>query len=352
MISVHEFGVEKVHSTRGEIWSPVFSISSDHFWELQFTMQSPETSKFCSLYLYKSAKYWKHNSNRNLPYATIFIKNPVSGAFISKRRLSAEALSKCQVGTGWGYKEFCLTSLLPNYIMCGVYFGEIKFESSNIEIPKSLVSIWIDSFKNKATCDVEFSVNGEKYFASSQILSQRSEYFRSMFTSSWSESRIIKAKELKQEFYSNEPSPCSGMSKNNSCNGFFIEVTDFHHETFLQMLGFLYTNGVVFAKNPDSPNNPLMIFALADKYLIKELRDLAKQEILQNLDFSNASGVLFQIGSKWPDLKEPVMDFFIENFSKIRETKEFKEITTEPEKFPDSSAMLAELLLKLVPKVK
>ncbi|KAG9304804.1 hypothetical protein G9A89_016834 [Geosiphon pyriformis] len=351
---IFEFSISNVHITPIEVWSPIFSTSNDHFWQLKFTSNIEDVPQTCSLSLHKSAKFWKDTTAspsilRETP-VTIFIKNPFTGSYIWRSILSAKGLAGCEIGNGWGHQKIAEYKYFPNLISYGVIFGPIRCQHPGREFPQSLLDIWKMEFE-KELADVELNVSGKKYFASSRILIDRSEYFKRMLTSSWSESKSEPLDDKPLDISSPQTGSSIVTPDETLCNSrkkFTIDVTDFHHETFVQMLGFFYTNQVVFSKETDSPRNSFETFCVADKYLAMGLREIAKLEILQNITCENASSILFKIGNKWPDLKEPVLKFFVTNISKIRKTAEFKEIMANPDKYPGSTSLLAELFVKLI----
>jgi hypothetical protein len=85
------------------------------------------------------------------------------------------------------------------------------------------------------------------------------------------------------------------------------------------------------------------MFAIADKYLISDLRQRAKVHIFKDLSEDNASELLFGAAWKYPDLKEAVMKYVVENFKTIRRTESFKNAVLYPSAQPHCGAILMEV---------
>ncbi|CAG8546459.1 10614_t:CDS:2 [Acaulospora colombiana] len=211
-------------------------------------------------------------------------------------------------------------------------------------IPQDLVKAWEGQLNNPSTSDCKFNVQGKIIYANSAILSARSKYFELIFKGKWSESDSMKQEDHQTDVEENR----------NSSQKFnhVIEVTDFHYQTFLEMLRFLYTNKVTFVEDDDEQNSkltPLDLFQVADKYLVDDLRQHAKLEILKNLNVDDAAEFLFSTAWKYPELKEEVMKYTVLNFIAIRQTPAFKNILANPSNYPSYNELLNELLAELFP---
>ncbi|CAG8547099.1 7301_t:CDS:2, partial [Ambispora gerdemannii] len=146
-------------------------------------------------------------------------------------------------------------------------------------------------------------------------------------------------------------------SNNNAANTaektkefrYVIDILDFNHQTFLEMLRFLYTDQVSFNKRKDSHQTAFDLFSIADKYIIPDLRERAKVKIFHELNPNNAAEILFQSAWKWPDVKEVVFKFVVDNFGRVRKTTGYRNVSMNPRTYPMSSEILVELLSCLVP---
>jgi len=113
------------------------------------------------------------------------------------------------------------------------------------------------------------------------------------------------------------------------------------------MLRYLYTDEINFNNLNCSP---LEIFKIADKYLISNLREIARIEVYKMLTLNNAMYILFSEAWKWPDLKEDVIDFIVLNFENVRETTEYKNLASEYKSHPAGIEIMYEIVGKLIPR--
>lgn len=231
-------------------------------------------------------------------------------------------------------------SKFPDNIIIGVQFS--KNEVSSIvqvdpfpegNIPDDLVEAWATQLDKTENVDVKFDVQGKTIYASSSILSKRSEYFQTFFQGGWAESQV------ENSGLSNQP-----ILSSESNISYHIKITDFEATTFYEMLRFLYTNQIRFNHLAKHKISPLQVFCIADKYLLFELRQKAKCEVLRELDINNVAIGLFTIAYKWAELKEPFLKFFIENISSVRQTPGFDAILTNPTDYPGFKDLFKEIL--------
>src|SRR5204863_6665632 len=82
--------------------------------------------------------------------------------------------------------------------------NEICENNSPEPLPKSLVEAWKDHLCNFQSDDVEFSVQGENFYACSSILSKRSKYFARILSGQWAESTVVQnEKKIESEISNN-----------------------------------------------------------------------------------------------------------------------------------------------------
>ncbi|CAG8643488.1 2239_t:CDS:2 [Ambispora gerdemannii] len=398
--------------TRG-VYSPPFGTHEDMFWQLEFTPSCKDDPEYCSVYLCAIANSEEKNSTeiwtrRNEISATLFLRVPASDPSTSldntlniRKSLSLDDYSA--TFPLWGFDCFCKRSVLPDEIMLGVIFDKTEFTPWSMKtpfptkpIPDPLIDAWSTTLNKQETVDVQFNVKGTLIYASSTILSKRSEYFQKVFQEKWSESQK-KAPKQRQNSISGSLHSSSLNNNNNEStstslqssklpqavssppNGykFVVDVPDFDHATFLEMLRFLYTDQVLFDDKLESHKSALGnllfphlsqseshdikklkkansvksqdLFAIADKYLIADLRQRAKVKIFKDLNEDNAAGLLFGAAWKWPDLKEHVMKYVVENFKSVRKTPAFKNAILNPSSHPHSGELFIEVLEILDP---
>jgi hypothetical protein len=224
--------------------------------------------------------------------------------------------------------------------------------------------------------DVRFDVQDKTIYASSVILSKRSEYFQKFFEGGWAESQVenlglnldIESSKTSQSTSPKTPqstspkSPQSNLSKTLQSNlqstslksppniSYHIKITDFEAPTFYEMIRFLYTNQIRFNHLENLKISPLQVFCIADKYLLFELRQKARCEVLRELNVDNVAEGLFSIAYKWPELKDPFVEFFVENFSNVKQTSGFDAILTNPTAYPGFKDLFKEILTMIATK--
>jgi hypothetical protein len=226
-------------------------------------------------------------------------------------------------------------------------------------IPDDLIDAWKDQLFDYQPADVEFNVQGEKFYACSSILSKRSEYFAKILSGRWSESTVVQgdndvenendndhiitndsdikiSKILLKNYLTNNNEKSTYQIKHR------IEVSEYDPITFSSMLEYLYTNQVKWT-NKDNDSIALGLFRLADQYLLSELRERAKIRILNELNLSNVSGIMFNLASRYEDLKEPVLKFMAKNFEEINNSQEFKNVLANLVNYPNYNVILSEI---------
>ncbi|KAG9304809.1 hypothetical protein G9A89_016839 [Geosiphon pyriformis] len=382
-----EFRIYNVLKLAGDVYSPPFATSNEMFWQLVFNPSTPDHPQFCSLGLRAIPNPEEENTTgiwktREMYGATIFLKDPKTNKKIDVGKAELNGFSATRRGFGW--KDFCHSSELPIHgeLIFGVDFevADVGTVAHSVTLPgrpaaKDLADAWGEQLNNPETADVQFNVKGRIIYANSGILSRRSEYFRKMFEGVWAETKKFKkppnrqvptrhTRDSSDSTVTSTSSSEKTKSRANSISGeltsgnaaqserqfrYMIDISDFFHQTFLEMLRFLYTDQVTFSKRKDSHQTAFDLFAIADKYIVTELRERAKVKIFHELNPNNAAEILFSSAWKWPDIKEFVMKYVVDNFPRIRKTGGFKKVEGNPRSYPMSSEILVELLSFLVP---
>ncbi|CAG8568009.1 11124_t:CDS:2 [Gigaspora margarita] len=364
------------------IYSPAFSTSYNCFWQLQLK-KCKEYPKYYSLTLNAipnpdesiSSSTWDDRARFS---ATLFMHNP---SLTLEHGPLGDASSK---DYEFGIEKFVHSKNFPETgdVTIGVWIDDTKLENEKPEYhclptkpwPKDIIDAWYEELNQPDISDVQFNLSETTIFARSSILTKRSEYFRKIIEGSWIEgSQRGPQRSSQQNNYDNqrsvknnttkEPgneSPPSELSNDEvRLNGekdtspqegkkYQINVPDIHQETFMELLRFLYTNYVEFDSN-SLHRRPIDIFIVADKYLVIELRQIAKSKIFNELTVDNAAEFLFGVVWQWSDLKSDVMKYVASEFQKVRKTDGFKRIFRNSTDYPAGMEIMSELLKLLVP---
>ncbi|CAG8841395.1 32290_t:CDS:1, partial [Racocetra persica] len=99
---------------------------------------------------------------------------------------------------------------------------------------------------------------------------------------------------------------------------YIITIPDFHPETYKYFLRYLYTNDIKFYSSPAYHRTPWDFFKIADKYLVNELRDLAKARILRELTPNSAVEMFFGIDLLWEDMKELLLNYLVRKWESVQ----------------------------------
>ncbi|KAG9304821.1 hypothetical protein G9A89_016851 [Geosiphon pyriformis] len=343
------FHIEDISQISAPVFSPPFATSYDTFWQLKFTPISPSYPDFCALFLFaipnadekRSPSRWPRRSSAS---AKIFIRDAEDNSEYGSYTVNTD-----RFGSRWkgqGSRRICRREWLSGEeIIFGVTLEETELvdnphdnELPADKFPQDLIEAWHQQLRSSKTADVEFNVNGHKIYAESEILSKRSEYFEHLFSGHWSETKNL-TKEVEDSSKEDTQKPPAARAYKYS-----IDIPDFHHETFLALLRFLYTNQITFDDSDDSQTSSFDIFSIADKYCVTELRDRAKIELCDNLSVNNVSEVLFGGITRWPDLKECLMEYLKENWRKVKQTEEWKTIKDNPIRFENFDDLMTEVM--------
>ncbi|CAG8564313.1 14200_t:CDS:2 [Ambispora leptoticha] len=351
--SSHQFTIDFSKIT-GPVFSPPFATSYDMFWQLKFTPCSPGHTDYCALFLFaipnsdekRTPSKWPRRSNLN---ATLFLRDAEDESEYESYEVRTDRFASRW--RGQGSKRMCKRELvIGEEIIFGVTFTESELVQSRHDnelpadsFPQDLIEAWNGQLGVAETADVEFNVNGHKLYANSVLLAKRSDYFYNLFQGHWAEEShedhpktLCSTSKGKQKadaesiMFQDEDSGTILQRSPKKCK-YTIQVPDFHHETMLALLRFLYTNQVTFDDySDDSQTTSFDIFSVADKYCVTELRDRAKMELCGNLSVHNVAEFLFGGVARWPDLKECLMEYLKENWKKVKETEEWKNLVNNP----------------------
>ncbi|CAG8573889.1 7231_t:CDS:2 [Ambispora gerdemannii] len=205
--SIHEFTINNILNVSTELYCPPFATSSEMFWQLRFVSESTKHPQYCELFLFaipneherKGQVVWER---RNSCAAYIYIKHPTQG-YIAKKAI--EKSFSC-AEQSWGSRKFCKRSLLSSNIIIGVEFDKCQTSAHKQKSPfppeptsKDLVKAWHRQLNNPQMADLKLVVQGQAIYASSCILSARSEYFCQMLKGSWMEA--VQSEELRSICY-------------------------------------------------------------------------------------------------------------------------------------------------------
>ncbi|CAG8524923.1 4030_t:CDS:2 [Ambispora gerdemannii] len=347
-------------TTTKEFWSPPFATSTNMYWQLNYEAENEAEPGHCALWLRAIPNYEESTSNtmwieRAKMKPLLYFKsalNKKSHVNIYETFIEPEEYSLFSGRLGYNFTR----AYLPPRIILGVTFTELRSQSDRADFPfppkylsGNAVNAWMHLLCDKETADVVFNTKGKKIYANTSILSARSEYFRGLFSREWAESTSSAS------FSSNDKNDNSDACDSivnyhskeicieNSKIKYVVDVTDFDSDVFMAMLRFLHTTDVVLNRYTDSTSWSCKIFAISDKYLISELRGMAKGQILYQLSIENAAEIFYEFAWKWNDLKEEVLKYVIEHFPKIRKTKGYKKICK-----PEADARIGSLTIEII----
>jgi len=134
-------------------------------------------------------------------------------------------------------------------------------------------------------------------YAHRAILSQRCEFFATMFSSGMKESSMKE-----------------------------IAIHDIRREVFLVLLEYLYTDAIHI-----QVEHSIELYCAADMYGLKRLKNLCLRPLKHNMTIDNAAPLLQQAAdSNYPELKEICLDFMVKHFAKVSKSPSIEQIT-QPE---------------------
>ncbi|RIA92035.1 hypothetical protein C1645_821282 [Glomus cerebriforme] len=124
---------------------------------------------------------------------------------------------------------------------------------------------------------------------------------------------------------------------------YHITVSDCDAGIFGEMLSYLYTNQINW-NNKNDDSFIIGLFCLADKYQLHDLRQRAKNKLIDELDTINAADIMFDLVPKYDDLKKPVLEFTAKNFKAVSKSSGFKYILANPDEYLDFDEIMSEVL--------
>jgi len=130
-----------------------------------------------------------------------------------------------------------------------------------------------------------------------------------------------------------------------------IYISDYKPLSFAKMLTYLYTNQIDWVNNnttTDENNNNISftieIYCIADRYLLTDLCQRAKNRIFEELTVNNVAEIMFRLVPKYEDLKEPILSFMAENFEDVCNSKGFKDVLANPNDYTYYHRIMYEVL--------
>ncbi|CAG8447105.1 4292_t:CDS:2 [Funneliformis caledonium] len=346
-----EFSLNDVKKFNVPVDFPIFSTSGIHSWQLSFNPRFNGEENFnLSLMPKLGLKSDKNPSNHcsynNITDIALFVKTLGGQVIKYGTTRSKENILECVVKGMW---MCCSRSLLLNDVIVGVKIYTDRAEDNLVDsffqlrsVPLNLINAWTKDLNNSDRADVKFKVHGSNLYASSSVLTSRSEYFKTMFNGKW--------RECHSKISADPQRTSSKNQKNNNSNQYKyeVEIVDFNQETIRAMLHFLYTNEIP-PYNDVCDDRIWSLFIISEKYLLDDLRAIIKNYIFDRLDEENAAKILFTYAWKWPDLKDPILKFVVDKFNAIRKTVGYKNIVASPLGYPSFFNLNTEILLKLYP---
>lgn len=285
---------------------------------------------------------------------------------------------------GYGYPEaFERTSLYNGELIICVTFDNIEYRDNKQynnsisldPLPENLVAAWKNQLFNIQPVDVEFNVQGEKFYACSSILIQRSKYFENALSGMWAESTVnnqnediynetkveknIKEGETDKEIVDSvksvdlkDNSEEMNEEKLKQQIKHRIYISDYKPFSFAKMLCYLYTNQIDWTNDNNGMDETtdenisftIEIYCIADRYLLTDLRQRAKNRIFEELTVNNVAEIMFRLVPKYEDLKEPILSFMAENFEEVCNSKGFKDVLANPNDYTYYNRIMSEVL--------
>ena len=165
------------------------------------------------------------------------------------------------------------------------------------EIPEETLKMDLGNLLNTPEfSDVVFLVENSKIFAHKNILSVRSEYFRSIFRSTMIEST-------------------SGE----------IKISEFSYKSVYELLRYLYTGELNVG-----PEIALEVMKLSERYLLNRPKILCEMIVMEAIDFENACDLLMEADRYGCEkLKKFCIEFVVKNDKEVVNTETFLSLPKE-----------------------
>ncbi|CAG8500142.1 4673_t:CDS:2 [Funneliformis caledonium] len=358
-----------------DIYSPIFSTGDNMLWQLWFVPlnKNPVNNKeYCSIYILPVTNpdetSWRKRSKYSIKLFVKEIKNFQTYNLISSNNeLSISPDTKIE--NGYGYPEaFERTSIYNGELIISVTFDNFEYKdnkqyNNNVSLdplPENLVEAWKNHLFNIQPVDVEFNVQGENFYACSSILIQRSKYFENALSGIWAESTVDRQSEVDnktilvsdesdEDFNHVNERKSDSESKEEKLKYQIkhrINISDYKPLSFAKMLSYLYTNHIDWATSNNIVENNISftieIYCIADRYLLTDLCQRAKNRIFEELTIDNAAEIMFRLVPKYEDLKEPILSFMAENFEAVCNSKGFKDVLANPNDYTCYNQIMSE----------
>ncbi|RGB42440.1 hypothetical protein C1646_662225 [Rhizophagus diaphanus] len=340
-------------------YSPVFSTYNNMFWQLLFQSEDESYGLYLKPVAGPDEITWR--GRLKLSYK-IFIKEIKDNRTTELCNSNLVIPPDTKIIYGFGCSKVFKKSVLQNgELIIGVTIKNLEYKEGGFSkayspksIPKNLIDAWKDQLFDYQPADVEFNVQGEKFYACSSILSKRSEYFAKILSGQWSESTVVQGENDDNNENDGNDNVTNNskiqlkdnLTKNKEISTHRIkhriEIYEYDSITFSSMLEYLYTNQVIWT-NKDNDSIAVGLFRLADQYLLSDLRERAKIRILNELNLSNVSEIMFNLASRYEDLKGPVLKFMAKNFEEINNSQEFKNVLANLVNYPNYNVVLSEI---------
>lgn len=211
-----------------------------------------------------------------------------------------------------------------------------KFRLVPVSIPPPvLVDDLYRLINNSEHSDITFLVEGKNVHANRAILSVRSEYFKVMLFSGGMRESI----RFSPKNESNSGNSKDGGSHNNSnCDdGSYlyanfrappIELKDVHHDVFLKVLEYLYTDTV--RDVPLEIGMRLMI--LSERFMLDRLKSICEDHIRRDISVNNVIGIyIASYRHNATGLKDIALEFILKNLQQPAIIEGLSDLKLEPD---------------------
>lgn len=102
-----------------------------------------------------------------------------------------------------------------------------------------------------------------------------------------------------------------------------IHISNVSRQAYFALLFYLYTDRI-----PDHPSMDEELYALADRYFIKELISKIEARIVHNMTPYTVVDILFNFGYKWQSLKEKCLHYIGVNHALVHQPISTNQIQT------------------------
>ncbi|CAG8443333.1 15401_t:CDS:2 [Funneliformis mosseae] len=322
----YQINIHNSLEIKENFFSPIFSTSNNMFWQLAFF---PENfGLFLSPVICPDEIVWGERSKSNFTLYIKEIKEDIRNDIYSN---TFTVPSDANISDGYGIDKIDRTLFVNGELEIGVIFNNIEVEECNkrkkydYPTPSGLIEAWKEQLMENPSDDVEFNVEGEKFYVCSSILSKRSKYFAKIFSGNWAETVENVTNNINDIHFESSPEQHNKVK-------YRIDFPE-GQCIFSIIMEYLYTNQVKW-KNNNNQSITVKLFRLADKYLLSDLRNRAKFRIYAELGISNVCEILFGLVPKYEDLKGPVLKFMARHFEEVSQSEEFNDILKNLPKYP------------------